>query len=77
MVWLVCSWRREKRDKKIVEVTDSCFKIIWYEITTSGYILTSLGPGGLNKMNPLEIIQRLILVMFDNFKSQEMCIKAV
>ena len=28
-------------------------------------------------MNPLEIFQRLIMVMLGNFKTQEMCIKAV
>ena len=44
MAELVCSWRREERDRKILDVTHSYFQFIWCEIATSGYILTLTWP---------------------------------
>ena len=77
MAELVHVRRREKTNRKIMEVTDSCFKNylmqnhclrVYFDLTRSK---------DFNKMNPLEIILRLIMVVLDHIKTQEMCIDAV
>ena len=77
MAELVHVRRREKTNRKIMEVTDSCFKNylmqnhclrVYFDLTPSK---------DFNKMNPLEIMLRLMMVVLEHIKTQEMCIDAV
>ena len=65
------------RDRKIVEVAESCFQIIWYEITVPVHILTLTRPKDINKINLLEFFLRLMIVVPDHTKTQESCNEAV